>query len=327
MRKALIVGINYYAHVPPLYGCVSDAESVKDVLDRHANNTKNFSSNLLSAPDASTPVTRRMLKDAVEDLFKGDSEIALFYFSGHGHIEDAGGYLCGSDCEVGDEGLSLAEVMAYANNSSAKNRVIILDCCHSGIAGSSSIKSTFAEINDGTTILTASTADQYSMEENGSGVFTDLFVDALQGAAANLVGDITPGSIYAHVDQSLGPWKQRPVFKTNVKTFVSLRSVTPPISLEDLHALTVLFPDRNVPLNLDPSFEPERNAEQRDDPAIPDPDPENNATFATLQKFARVNLVRPVGEDHMWHAAMNSKACELTALGRHYWKLVSDDVI
>ena len=25
-------------------------------------------------------------------------------------------------------------------------------------------------------------------------------------------GDITPGSIYAHIDQSLGAWEQRPLF-------------------------------------------------------------------------------------------------------------------
>ena len=47
------------------------------------------------------------------------------------------------------------------------------------------------------------------------------------------VGDITPGSVYAHIDQSLGPWAQRPVFKTNVKTFVSLRKTEPPIALAD----------------------------------------------------------------------------------------------
>jgi len=37
------------------------------------------------------------------------------------------------------------------------------------------------------------------------GVFTGLLVDALSGGAANLVGDVTPGSVYAHIDQSLGP--------------------------------------------------------------------------------------------------------------------------
>lgn len=61
------------------------------------------------------------------------------------------------------------------------------------------------------TILTASTDEQYASEDAAGGIFTNLVVDALAGAAANLVGDITPGSVYAHVDQSLGPWEQRPV--------------------------------------------------------------------------------------------------------------------
>ena len=29
----------------------------------------------------------------------------------------------------------------------------------------------------------------------------------------------------------------------------------------------------------------------------------------------------------MWHAAMNSKACELTVLGQHYWGLVDQELI
>ena len=74
-------------------------------------------------------------------------------------------------------------------------------------------------------------------------MFTSLFVDALNGSAANLVGDITPGSVYAHIDQSLGPWAQRPVFKTNVKTFVSLRKAEPPIALADLAGIDEALPD------------------------------------------------------------------------------------
>ena len=88
-------------------------------------------------------------------------------------------------------------------------------------------------------------------------MFTTLFVDALNGAAGNLVGDVTPGSVYAHIDQSLGPWAQRPVFKTNVTRFVSLRKVDPPIPLSDLKRLTEFFPTKGFQFNLDPSFEPE----------------------------------------------------------------------
>lgn len=163
------------------------------------------------------------------------------------------------------------------------------------------------------------------MEQGGAGVFTSLLVDALNGAAANLVGDVTPGSVYAHIDQSLGAWSQRPVFKTNVKKFVSLRRVEPPIELEDLKKLTTLFVNPEDELQLDPTYEPERSG--KEDATVPPPDPAKNADFAVLQNLVTVNLVRPLGAPHMWHAAMESKACELTVLGQHYWNLVNQGLI
>lgn len=245
MRKALIVGIDFYDHIGSLSGCVNDAHAVKVALERHADGTLNFTSpQVLTGTGPTQPVVKRDLKDAVRQLFSDDAEIALFYFAGHGHIEDTGGFLCASDSDTGDDGLSLSEVMSLANSSQAKNKVVILDSCHSGIAGDHSLHTGLAEITEGVTILTASTADQSAFETpgGGAGVFTNLFVDALNGGAANLVGDITPGSVYAHIDQSLGPWAQRPVFKTNVKRFVSLRKAKPPIPLEDLQALTNALP-------------------------------------------------------------------------------------
>jgi len=330
VRKALIVGIDYYEHIDGLSGCVNDAHAVRAVLERHADGTLNFPApQVMSGTSSNQSVLKRDLKDAARELFAGDPEIALFYFAGHGYIEDTGGFLCATDSADGDDGLSLHELMTLANASEAKNRVIVLDSCHSGVAGSSALTQGLAEITDGMTILTASTAEQYAMEVpgGGAGVFTRLFVDALNGAAANLVGDVTPGSVYAHIDQSLGPWAQRPVFKTNVKTFVSLRKAEPPISLAKLQALTTHFPTPDFDLPLDPSFEPERSTEQLNDSSIPPPDPANTAAFRVLQDYVRVNLVRPVGAEHMWHAAMQSKSCELTVLGQHYWKLVDKGLI
>ncbi|BBY89294.1 caspase family protein [Mycolicibacterium tokaiense] len=327
MRKALIVGIDHYDHLSPLSGAVNDAYSVKGVLERHADGTLNFATPLLlTGTGPAKSVTRDELRDAVEELFNDDADIALLYFAGHGYIDDTGGFLCASDCRSGHDGLALAEVMAMANQSKAKNKVIILDSCHGGIAASNAVAKQVAEISDGVTILTASTADQYAMETGGgSGVFTSLLVDALSGAAANLVGAITPGSVYAHIDQSLGNWAQRPVFKTNVKKFVSLRETEAPIELADLQKLTTLFADPTTQLDLDPSYEPERSGSE--DPSVPPPDPAHTADFAVLQNLVKVNLVRPVNAPHMWHAAMGSTACELTVLGQHYWKLVQQNLI
>ena len=318
MRKALVVGINHYKYVSTLFGCVNDAKAVKKVLETNGYGGPNFGVKTMLGIDSTKPIERKDLRREIKNLFSGEAETALFYFAGHGHVEDTGGYLIASDAESGDDGIPLADVMTWANNSSAINRIIILDSCHSGVAGSRTSESRVSELKEGTTIITASTKDQYANEKDGSGVFTSLLIDALEGSAANLVGDVTPGSIYAHIDQSLGPWEQRPVFKTNIKKFVSLREVQPPISLPELRRITEFFPYSQFNYELDPSYEPERTSGDVD---VPAPDPVNVAKFAILQKYNRINLVVPVDAPHMWHAAMNSKSCKLTALGEHYRRL------
>lgn len=323
-RQALVVGIDYYSALRPLRGSVNDARAVADALRLNGDGTPNFGRvTLKTAASADEAVTRGMLKDGIRRLFAAEGEIALLYFAGHGHVEETGGYLCCSENQRGDDGLSLDEVLTLALASKARNRIIILDSCHSGVAGNPAGHST-AELSEGVTILTASTAHQYALEEDGGGVFTALLLDALGGAAANLIGDVTPGSAYAHIDQSLGPWKQRPVFKTNVTKFVSLRRVPAPIALDDLRRIAALFPTRGFVYPLDPSFEPELRGRPHGAPA---PDPANTAIFAILQQYNRLNLLKPVDAPHMWHAAIESKGCRLTALGEHYRQLVTDGLI
>lgn len=318
MRKALIVGIDYYAAGSQLHGCVNDAYSVRSALERNSDGTLNFDVMMVTGTGPSDPVTLDELRASVQELFKHEGETALLYFAGHGHIEETGGYLIASDSKGGHNGLPLADILTWANESKSQNKIVILDSCHSGIAGDRPGKQQLAELCDGMTILTASTAEQYASEKNGSGVFTRLLVDALNGGAGNLVGDITPGGVYAHIDQSLGSWGgQRPVFKTNVKRFVSLKKVQAPIPLADLQRLAELFPDPTYTFPLDPSFEPT-------DPLA---DPINTEVFEVLQKYNRVNLVVPVGETHMYYAAINGKGCKLTVLGEHYRRLVEDNRI
>ena len=320
MKIALIIGIDYYDQGSSLYGCVNDAYNVKVMLERNDGGSINFDCKMLTASSNKDRITRGELIDAIKQLFATKSDTALFYFAGHGHIESSGGYLLSSDVMRGDDGVALGDILKYANNSPSTNRIIILDSCHSGIAGNAPATDELTAIKEGVTILTASTKDQYASEENGSGIFTTLLVDALSGAAANLVGEVTPGSVYAHIDQSLGGWQQRPVFKTNVSRFVSLRSVQPAISLDDLRLIVKYFPTPGFDFLLDPTFEPEMNGRSE---GMPAPVEEHTRVFATLQKYNRLNLLVPVAAPHMWHAAMESKSCKLTALGEHYRKLVS----
>jgi len=317
LRKALVVGIDHYPHITPLAGCVNDARAVKAMLDRHADGSVNFGTRLMVSTGPQDVFTRKELKEAVRELFADDSEVALFYFAGHGYIETTGGYLCAGDCESGDDGLALSEFMTLANEGKAKNKIMMLDSCYSGALGTSFINRDVSEISDGMTILTASTKGQYAAEVNGGVVFTGLLLHALGGAAANLLGDVTPGAVYAHIDQSLAAWGQRPVFKTNVHRFVSLRRAEPPFLLQDLRRISELFPRAGFEFPLDPAYEPTHETA----------DPAKNAVFAILQQYHRNGLLVPVGAPHMWHAAVESKAVKLTALGEHYRRLAVKGLI
>lgn len=325
MKKlALIIGINHYPNGGDLYGCVNDAYSVKGILERNFDGSINFDCKLLTASNEKESLARGKLKDAISQLFSTKSDVALLYFAGHGHIEMTGGYLLGSDANRGDDGVSLNEILILANASLATNKVIVLDSCHSGIAGNVPNIKDNALISEGITILTASTAEQYASEMNGSGIFTTLLVDALNGSASNILGDVTPGSVYAHIDQSLGAWEQRPIFKTNVRSFISLRKAAPSIELCDLHMIKDLFPTAGFEYKLDPTYEPETKGR---DEGMPAPIKENTETFAILQKYNRLNLLKPSDAEHMWNAAMESKSCKLTALGEHYRRLVENNRI
>jgi hypothetical protein len=132
---------------------------------------------------------------------------------------------------------------------------------------------------------------------------------------------MSEAALYTLVDQTLGPWGgQRPIYKANVQTFVTLRQVQPKIPKEFLRQLPLLFPDETSELKLDPSYEPARDNVPPDIMEIP-VNEEHVAIFKGLQACNRHGLVVPVGAEHMYYAAIESKSCRLTAIGAHYRKL------
>ena len=324
MKKALVIGIDGYPK-NPLAGCVNDAKAVASILERNGDGSPNFSVILLTS-DA-LQITSEILESAVGQLFKGDADTALLFFAGHGIINPVtnAGYLVSQNGAKGAWGMSLGEILGLANGASPriKSSVIILDSCHSGYAGevSSIGNQAIAAIGDGVTILTACHREQTAAEEGGHGLFTGILLDGLNGSAADICGRITPASVYSHVDQTLGPWEQRPIYKANVQTFVTLREVSPKVPKEVLRRLPQYFPDAAYTYPLDPSFEPDRS-NMSDDMKTKFPANEiHQRIFSELQQCNRHGLIAPIDVVHMYHAALESKACKLTALGAHYRKL------
>jgi uncharacterized caspase-like protein len=319
MRRALCVGIDQYSF-SALRGCVCDAERIAGLLAKHEDGTPNFDCKAIIAPNGSPDdvVTRAKLKQAIEQLFKDKAEVALFHFAGHGTVNNLGGYLVTQDAQTYDEGVSMSDVLQMANDSKADEVVVFLDCCHSGALGNApGIDNAKALLREGVSILTASRGDQVSVESSGGGLFTSLVGDALEGAAADLLGDVSAASIYAFVEGALGAWDQRPLFKSHVSKVVPLRKCEPPIDSATLRELPSLFPVPAEDLSLSPEFE--ATCEAKDDA--------KNELFCKLQALNRVHLVVPVGATHMYDAAMQSRACRLTATGRYYWRLARDNRI
>jgi hypothetical protein len=60
MRKALIIGIDYYHDFTSLSGCVNDADAVAGVLSRNADGASNFTTpKVLTATGAQNAITRK----------------------------------------------------------------------------------------------------------------------------------------------------------------------------------------------------------------------------------------------------------------------------
>jgi len=330
MRKALIVGINNYKG-RRLAGCENDANAVKEVLRRHANNTCNFT---IIKPKKDVE-TRAGLLEEIENLFNAntETEASLFYFSGHGgyNADHGGGFISTSDFKNTEDGIFMGQILNMANASKCPNRIIILDCCHAGAMGN--ITSSITGLKEGVSILSASKSNEYALDGLEHGVFTSLLLEALKGGAADLTGHVTVGGVYAYIDKALGPCGQRPVFKTNTAKFLPLRASKPPIDIEILHNLIEYFLDPTYEYKLNPSFEftnVKGGVHRNQEPYALDKHVE---IFKDLQALNRVGLVSPncddlpIEERHMYFAAMESKSCKLTLLGKFYWQLVYDGII
>src|SRR3954471_11513314 len=273
MRRALLVGINHYESAP-LSGCIDDARRMERLLRRHDDGGVNFDTHLLTSDRE--VVTRARLRERIENLFADPAGGALLYFSGHGTENDLGGSLVTSDATLYNEGVALGDVLALANRAAHITEVaIIIDSCHSGWLGTiPAVDNMQASLREGLSILTASRSSQSSVEHGDSGVFTELVSSALDGGAADILGNVSVASVYAYVDQALGAWDQRPLFKSHVSRMLSLRRARPGIDVAILRRLPEWFATAGPELPLSVLHEP--SEEPHDDDA--------EQTFRCLQR-------------------------------------------
>ena len=323
-RKALLIGIDDYPGENKLNGCLADVKSIKSVLEKNGDGTLNFDIvELLDVKSSHEAMVQ------IDSLFATDSDIALLYFSGHGFVNTTGSELVFPDDTTHNgyyKGLQMRSIMDVVNKSKAKNKIIILDCCHAGDIGRYRVDIDNSDLGPGVSILTACKGDESAIAQGGHSIFTMALCLALSGPAADFMGHISMGSVYAYVERFFSASEQRPVFKTNVSEFVPLRTVMPKVSPATLKQVIALFPGYADEIQLDPSFEFSNAEGNHTESVEPYAIKENVEKMQVLQALTKVGFVEPVGEEHMYYAAMNSKTCRLTLLGTYYWLLVKKGI-
>ena len=317
MRRALLVGINDY-HWSPLEGCLNDVQHMKEVLEEHHDKTANFHCKTLLSSEK-RGVTKHRLTEQVKDLFSREAEMVIFYFSGHGIYNKLGVSLVTQDAVEHAEGVTVNDIITLANKADTINQVlIILDCCHSGNAGGMSIlDDNIALLRRGVSIISASLYNEYAVEkrDTNEGLFTSILVEALKGGATDILGNVTAASLYEYTEKILGPWEQRPVFKTHSTEMTSIRKCKPRIDKTKLSKITAYFPNKETIYNLDASYDPELAPKHK----------KNEKIMAYFRQLLSLGLLIPIGEKYLYHAAKNNKACQLTPLGQFYWQVINNN--
>jgi len=147
----------------------------------------------------------------------GPKDTLLFYYSGHGKLDDRFAlYLCTRDSEVDlleSSAISMDSVWDLLGKCKARQRIVLLDCCFSGSAAGVRARGNLEDAlkvnasGTGSYLLTASDAIETAQEKEGDkyGVFTKHLIAGLESGDADPDGNgfVTMDDMYRYICRSV----------------------------------------------------------------------------------------------------------------------------
>jgi len=251
-RWALLVGINDYTNVPKLRYARSDAQALYKVLTENCGFSKDNVVLMTDDRDVRSNAfarypTRGNLRARIDQIAQvaEQNDLLIVSFSGHGLNIDGRGYLVPVDGASDDIGslIPLSWVKETLESSPAKQRLLLLDACHSGARGNPSESPAQALLSPlaGAGFATIASCDsrQLSHEDpkTGHGVFTHAVIEGLTGKADNQAegnrdSTITANELFAYASLRVKQWslregkKQTPVLRGEFKDRIELAQIS-----------------------------------------------------------------------------------------------------
>jgi WD40 repeat protein/energy-coupling factor transporter ATP-binding protein EcfA2 len=245
-RDALVVGISSYQYLPALGTPAHDAEAIAHRLqvdgDFRVTRLPEIVQDGKTKVGIKTQVSLAELEAALVRLFKPKGRnvphTALLYFSGHGLQKDAGiqeGYLATSDANPTAcfYGLSLFWLRRLLQESPVRQRIILLDCCHSGELLNFLDGDPGARAGTDRLFMAASREYEFAYESltGNYSVFTQAVLDGLDPhRTAN--GSVSNYALTNWVSTALKAEQQQPLFENSGSEILLTRCQAAPTVIQ-----------------------------------------------------------------------------------------------
>ena len=193
--KVLIIGVSEYKDdkINPLPFVEKDISLFKKTIVNHLNIEESDISTIGENPN---DCTWNNILNKVKAYATGteENDTVLVYYSGHGTSFESNGYLICYDTQtdfIERTAIKISELSTRLNVIPAKNKIIFVDSCHSGVnigknGGSKFVIEKISDLeSEGWSILSSCKANEfsYALEDNSASIFTHFLCEALSGKA------------------------------------------------------------------------------------------------------------------------------------------------
>jgi hypothetical protein len=231
-KWALLIGVDKCKAVGELKVCSADAVAMKSVLEQIGYPAKRINVLTDNQSDMDDMPTMLNVERAIKRLAEAAEadDTVLFFFSGHGVTANGTSMLVPTDGDL-TKGISLTWIKDQFAACKAREKVMILDACHSGAAKGVSGITPDLKTSGNLIMLLSCEKDQVSWPdaEGRHSVFTSAVLEGLSGKAADADKKVTHLSLADYVRKSVKNW-----------TFENKKSRQTPIMVADASGDIVL---------------------------------------------------------------------------------------